>query len=300
MIFTTMVISKEVIQLYQRLFPTGRAWNYLQAAYGSEVNNYVDGLQDPFIDGKGSNFTSGGGQARSDNAAVVLAKLGVLDRLNTDINSLLDQKYPDNPNFTEDDVTNWERVFGIVPSQGATFEERKAVVDARYKYPNGIPERGHYKFIQDQLQLNGFDVYIHENRFNVATKTSRAGEARSGIARAGDFNQFEDSFNGIEPPAGTYEYCANFIDPADDADIYSPDAGASGFSRAGIARAGIARAYEIPEVNRQSQLRSSFFVGSESFISNVDIPANRQDEFRILLLKLKPAHSVGVLYINWI
>ena len=296
-----MAVRKQVVQAYQRLFPTGRAWNSVKDAYGDgEPDVFVDGELDPFIDGQGNEFTSGGGIASNNNSATVLAKLGIFDRVYSDVNALLDQKYPDNANFNEDDVTNWERIFGIVPSQGATFEERKEVVYARYRYPNGIQERGHYKFIQDQLQLNGFDLYIHENRFNSVTSQSTLGQVRLGQARLGDFNALEDAFNGIEPPVGFTEYCANFIDPADDADIYTPSGGITSGSRLGGARLGIATLRNEPGVNRQAQLRSMFFVGSETFISPVDIPAYRQDELRILLLKLKPAHSVGVLYINWV
>ena len=44
-----------------------------------------------------------------------------------------------------------------------TLEERKAAILRVLSYPNNIPERQSKSFIEDQLQLAGFNVYIHEN-----------------------------------------------------------------------------------------------------------------------------------------
>jgi hypothetical protein len=46
--------------------------------------------------------------------------------------------------------------------------------------------------------------------------------------------------------------------------------------------------------------RSVFFVGGATIGTSVDIPELRKNEFRELILTLKPAHTVAVLFINYI
>jgi len=48
-----------------------------------------------------------------------------------------------------------------------------------------------------------------------------------------------------------------------------------------------------------SDLAATFFIGAEEFGVNADVSASREDEFRQLILTLKPAQTIGVLLINY-
>jgi hypothetical protein len=49
-----------------------------------------------------------------------------------------------------------------------------------------------------------------------------------------------------------------------------------------------------------SNLRATFFVGGETLGTFADVDIQRKEEFRQLILKLKPVQSIGFLLINYI
>ena len=46
--------------------------------------------------------------------------------------------------------------------------------------------------------------------------------------------------------------------------------------------------------------RASFFIGGDPVGTFADVDATRETEFRQLILKLKPAHTVAFLFINYV
>jgi len=53
-------------------------------------------------------------------------------------------------------------------------------------------------------------------------------------------------------------------------------------------------------MTREEKLRFTFFVGGSGYPNRASVPLSRKDEFRHLILKLKPAHSVAFLYIDYV
>lgn len=190
-----------------------------------------------------------------------------------DLLTLFSGLLPDNPNFVESDAVNWERVFGLTPSSTVTLDDRKAAIYQKLAYPGGQPARQNYLFIQGELQQAGFDVYVYENIFSdgmggYTTKTPFEVSGDSSIFTTVRYGQVQygQSRYGV-----VYNNkIANSINEADDLHF---DIG--------------------------GDYTGTFFVGGATLGTYANVPLARHDEFRQLLLRLKPTHNVGFLFITY-
>lgn len=193
-------------------------------------------------------------------------------RLINDAKSTIDSTFPDNNNFTSDDCTLWEYRFGIVTDTSLTVIDRRAALLRRMGRGRNVPARQHRNYIEYQLQVAGFDVYVYENGFDeggvIVYKTP---EEISG-AGAGVVQHGGDSQHGIgmQHGGGNSEVIAN---------SYKPN-----------------EAYSVAEDN----IWATFFIGGPNLGDYAVIPEQRQEEFRELVLKLKPAHLVAFTFINYV
>ncbi len=184
--------------------------------------------------------------------------------------SILDSALPDNDNFTVDDAAAWEKRLGLITNSLVSLADRKLAIKRKMAHPGLIPARQNYLYVQGQLQAAGFNVYVYENRFvdyyeGYVTKTMEEWKTPSEI-------QYGQIQYGQQQYGPNYEQIlvANNIDEALDADF---DVGPT--------------------------LRSTFFIGGSTAGIQADVPAIRKDEFRQLILKLKPAQMVAYLLINY-
>lgn len=279
---------------YQRLYPTGRAWAYVTRLTRGGKVPFVDGVSNPFVDGDASTFVSAGG-SNDFNAKIARAKTTGMKRMYDVIYSILDQRFPDNDNFTEDDAENWERVFAIVPNQEATLEERNQRIISKYAYPNGVPERQYYKYIEEQLRAAGFDVYVHENRFQSSSIETQVGVGQVGVMNVGSYAPQSVNYEAREPDDSYTEICANFIDNETDNLTFQAPVGTS----LGLVQVGSLSLRTDGEVDQDRIYRSSFFICGENYPDIADVPLSRKNEFRQLILSLKPTQTVSFNYINY-
>jgi hypothetical protein len=96
----------------------------------------------------------------------------------------------------------------------------------------------------------------------------------------------------------TYDILANYIDKSIDNNFFSTQPTIPtelGDCELGDCELGSTAVSQFDEL-----LRFTFFVGGATFPDRADIPAERENEFRELLLKLKPAQMVGYLFLNYI
>lgn len=207
------------------------------------------------------------GLAKSENRAILAA------------NSILDSTLPDNDNFDEADAANWERCLGIYSAVGTTLADRKAAIRTKLNHPGTVAARQYYAYIESVLQSAGFDVYVTENRFlegsppEYVTKTATEvyGDA-IGEANLGNFNLGETNLGSSWVDDGV-TIVANHVEEELDAGF--------GFG---------------------DNLRSTFYISAPfvaGFASFVTVPAVRKQEFRQLLLQLKPQQTVGILFVNY-
>jgi len=230
------------------------------------------------------------------------------------LNSIL----PDNPNFTAEDATDWERRLGLITDQTVPLASRKAAIIRKINHPGTIIPRQHYLYVEKALNDANFNVRVYENRFpTTPTVPAQMGVSRMGVSRMGgeednpvDYvvmdpneilnipEQMGVSRMGVSRMGGNlsseYSIVANYIEEELDARFFidAPDE-EMGVSRMGAARMG--RKFDY-----LAALRSTFFIMGDTFPSIVDVPLNRKREFRDLILKLKPAQTIALLYVNYV
>jgi hypothetical protein len=204
-----------------------------------------------------------------------------------DAKSILDSILPDNDRFSELDASQWERRLGLISNPNVSLSDRKKAILRKWQHPGQIAPRQHRLFIENQLQLAGFNVRVFENRFYdglgniVSLNVDDFLWLQHGTFEHGEYEH--NQFNG------NYEVIANYIDELRDATF---DTGADLFS--------------------------TFFITNDNFgtIDNfgvtipttginiddirVDVLEVRKKEFRQLLLKLKPTQTVGYLFVNYV
>jgi hypothetical protein len=213
--------------------------------------------------------------------AFYMPKNGVMDNFHQAINrsfirliedcySTLDSVFPDNKNFSLEDCELWEYRFGLISNDALTLEERRsAILRKMSRGRNNKPRQDKY-YIENQLQLAGFDVYVHENRFFEGGQWVY--KSPSDIV-AGSANQVQHGLDfqhgvGAQHGASDSQLIANSINP--------------------------------DETFIVSNLWASFFIGGQVLGDSATIPASREVEFRELVLKLKPAHLVAYTFIDYI
>jgi hypothetical protein len=211
-------------------------------------------------------------------------------RAYNDAMSILDTILPDNDNFTAEDATRWEQRLGMITNESVSLEDRKSAIKRKMNHPGDILARQSWDYIQNSLQAAGFNVWIHpnlngespENILILPLDLGEMGEPEMGEIEMGDaysyFPEFFTAFEMGEPEMGEIEmggYQYNLLV-------------ANGITQAEDAYFGIGDNYKC-----------TFFVGGETLGTFASVPQNRELEFRQLLLKLKPAKTVGILFINY-
>lgn len=184
--------------------------------------------------------------------------------------SILSEILADNENFTEENASDWERRLAIRASSNTDLEIRKAAILRKYAAPGDIPARSHYTYLQRELRAAGFDVYVHENRFFPGPTTKHPSEF-SFYSNAPQIQLAQFQLGQFQLGQIDIEKVVNFINNDKD------------------------RLFVIG-----TDLRATFYVGSLIVGDVADINADRKDEFRQLILQIKPLQTVGILFINYI
>ncbi len=213
---------------------------------------------------------------------------GVLKRLFTatsisqvqlydDTVAILDSVLPDNDNFSTQDCLEWETRLGLITNTSVSLADRKAAILRKMNYPGDIPARQGAEYLQGELQKAGFDVYVFENAWYEGGQwvTQDPGVVSGGVGFGGfQHGQYQ---HGQFVHGG---YFSNIVANS----IYAED-----------------------DINFQvgGSLRATFFIGGNrpaygdvGLFANVD--ADRELEFRQLILKIKPTQTIAYLLVNYI
>lgn len=187
-------------------------------------------------------------------------------RLIRDGDLFLDSIFPDNENFTVEDARLWEYELGLISNENLTLEIRKEAIKRKKGYPNNIEARQHPLFIQSQLQLAGFDVFVHENTIPYRTAEEISGLSLNEVQHGGSTQHGNSTLHGGD----SFSSIANSIEEIESYSIGGPE-----------------------------NLWATFFIGGEILGSTASIPVKRLREFKELVIKLKPAHTVAFTFINY-
>src|SRR5690606_32537660 len=115
-------------------------------------------------------------------------------RAYADALKIQDAQLPDNDGFTADDATDWERRLGMIYSPLVPLADRKLAILRKMNHPGTIKARQNWLYVEGQLRAAGFDVYVHENRFDDGMggyDTKTPVELSGGSASAAQYGQFQ-------------------------------------------------------------------------------------------------------------
>lgn len=198
------------------------------------------------------------------NESFYLAISKFFNRIVVDSFSILDSILPDNDNFTVEDAALWERRLGVFGNENSSLEERKTAILRKMNFPGVAKARQHFLYLQGELQKAGFIVFIHENVIPVAPSTVVGNEFRAVHATVVQHGQIQHGTSNLN-------LVVNSIDQAVDDTFVVP-----------------------------ANFRGTFFIGGEILGDLVSIAKDREEEFRQLILSIKPVQTIGILLINFI
>lgn len=228
-----MTVSERILKLVKQLYPTGRAW-YMPSFGIFE--------------------------------ALTLGLIPVKATAYDDCVSILDSILPDNDNFTEEDATDWERRYGMVINPDVPLSDRKQAIIRKMQFPGQAKARMSATYMQAQIQLAGFDVYVYENLIGQTPfDWSGASEILSDIEHGDDVEHGDIELGGYYN-----NKLVNHI--KEGADDYFDDGGT---------------------------FRTALFIGGSAAGSYANVSVDRKDEFRQLLLKLKGTTTICYLFIDY-
>jgi len=228
-----MIVDKDrILKLTQELYPTGRAFAMFE---GSTLDAFHMAI------------------ANGEEEAII------------DAIAILDSIIPDNPNFSEDDASDWERRLGLINGTGVDLEDRKKSILRKQAFPGNSRTRGSAVFIEAELQAAGFNLYVHENPANATPESIYSGSFINDLEH-GEIEHGEGEHGGIYG-----NFVANSITQAGD----------TGF-------------------NVGSNFQRIIFIGGQTIGTYANVDVNREAELRQLILRLKHAHIVAMLFVNYI
>lgn len=187
--------------------------------------------------------------------------------------SILDSIIPDNDNFSADDASQWERRLGLITNPMVPLVDRKLAIIRKMNHPGTIPARASALFVEKQLRDAGFDVYVYENRFpdGMGGYDTMDPLVFSG-GLGGDYNQLGDfQLGDAQLGSGFANKVANSIYEEEDL-IF--DVGPN--------------------------LRATFFIGGNPAGTFANVDAERELEFRQLILKTKQTQMIAYLLVNYV
>lgn len=156
--------------------------------------------------------------------------------------------------FNESDASHWELVLGINVSSAETLENRMKAIYVRMHDEN---VSNHKIYIQDKLRAAGFDVTVFEydeiKDFITAYKHSTT-----------TIHGYNTRHGALQVPDFT-THIANTVKYSD----------------------------EIPIEMTLDVMRNSFYIAGATFSDYVNIPIQRMDTFRDMVLRMKPTHRVA-------
>ena len=290
-----MSVSDVLQWLSAKLYPNGRAFRVPESDNAQAVYTSEDGYGYSSEDGV-SNYANESGYKLLKGFLFTLHKSinRTFTRAWGDLKQVYSDIFPNDPNFTIDDAHDWYRRFGMYDSGSVSLPAMKLALLQRMSWPQVPLNRQNYLYIQQQLQAAGFPVYVFENRWwngsDWVTKSpSSFVGTLSGVAlcasatRVGMYRCGQDYTNNLK--------CVNYLEQVGDSGF---DVGANYRCVFFISSATFGGGTRVSSGTR---VGSATHIGANTLYARV--PLARKQEFKQLLIKLKPAHTVGYLFVNY-
>lgn len=167
-----------------------------------------------------------------------------------------------------------------------------AAIKRKYNHPGDIPARQSADYMQQSLQLAGFNVFVHDNSQGLTLDNIL--DAQLGFTEMDDDNS-EMGTTEMGDPSTFYSSLYVFSEMGE-IEMGDPEMGGAQFG-----------AIVVNDVDQDvdesfdytSNWKNTFIVGAQTLGDFADVLAIRETEFRQTILRLKPAESVGILLINY-
>lgn len=216
--------------------------------------------------GRAWNLPEGGNFASFHAGINLLLVQSALDAAAT-----LDATFPDNVNFDSGDADLWEYRYGIEYNPSLTLTQRMNNLYQAMAFPQNILHRQSPDYIESVLQAHGFNIKIYQNIFfdgggNLYQKTPA--QILGTVVNTTQFGSSTEFGSNTEFGGVGFDVIAN----SETTESYSTG----------------------------GNLWATFFIAGNTISSIATISIARQTEFRRLVLKLKPAHTVAFLLINFV
>lgn len=293
-------ISNALAKLSRSLYPDGRAFAMPNPRGGDELllvedgnNNLVSEMGDNLINERSPVYN--GGILFRLHRALSLSEA----RLYNDARSIYDSILPDNPNFSngtidpdDNDCNDWERrlgliQYGVTSATTPSTAARMLAIQRKMNYPGSTAPRQSALYLQQQLQVAGFNVFVYENLTNgnpVRFIGSSGYAVCSPSVRCGLFRCGQSRANLLK--------IANYIEQQKDAAF---SFGTNFYSTFFIGSNSLGNGTRCSLTTRCSPNTKC---GVNTVFATID--AAREKELRQLILTLKPANTAGFLFINYI
>lgn len=251
-------VLTKILNLTRQLLPTGRAFQYPE---GGELEKFHTAM------------------AKTEESAY------------NDATSTLYSILPDNDNFTTEDAARWEERLGMITNSNVSLADRKSAIIRKMNHPGDIPARQSWDFLQQSLQLAGFDVYIHES---IPDQTiDDVVVSALNIGEMGEPEMGEIEMGNVESYYGSVFQATEMGEP----EMGQPEMG--GYTYNHLIANEITESHD-PNFVIGENYRSTFYIGGEIKGTFANVSIDRKNEFRQLILRIKPVHSIGVLLINYV
>lgn len=215
---------------------------------------------DLYPTGRAFNMTKGG---VADNLHIALNRSFI--RLLNAGNSVLDSTFPDNENFNAEDCLLWEYRLGLRTNESLPIQDRRDAILRKISRGRNVQARQGRAYIESQLRIAGFDVYVHENTLPYRTPE----DIIAGSTNTAQHGGITQHGIGSQHGSTSVQLIANSSEPNESFSVGSEN------------------------------LYATFFIGGFVLGESATISENRQQEFRELVLKLKPAHLIAYIFINF-
>lgn len=185
----------------------------------------------------------------------------------------LDATFPDNINFDSGDADLWEYRYGIPFNASLTLKQRMANIYQAMAFPQNILGRQSPSYIEGMLRQAGFDVRVYQNMF------------------------FDGGGNLYQK---TPAEVLGTVTATTQLRFIAPQTQLGQQTQLGGASYQVVANEEKPEqYNLGGNLWPTFFIAGNTISTVANVSGFRQTEFRRLILKLKPAHTVAFLIVNF-
>jgi hypothetical protein len=207
-------------------------------------------------------------------------------RIHNDSVEVLDTILPDNDNFTAVDATRWEERLGMITNSNVDLEDRKLAIKRKLNYPGLIRARQSIDYLQGQLNDAGFNVYCY--RSNGLTPYQI-------LYSLGEVAQLGDVQMGDTQMGDVYTYYSSFWQAIQFNDIQMGGGQMGQF----VFTNGIMNTIPEEFITFTTGFDWVFYVGGNPIGTIANVPIERKNEFRQLILRLKPVNSAAYLFINY-